>query len=66
MPCFVLENGETFPDPDLLKTVKGLTRLHDTKSLKRMLRLFSHYPQYAFKFSDKTQSAGEFKTTSIN
>ena len=45
--------GEIKPDPERLRPLKEMPALHDNKSMKRVLGLFSHYSKWISNFSTK-------------
>lgn len=49
----VVEHGTIKPDPERLRPLRELPLPHDSKSMKRVLGLFSHYSKWIPKFSDK-------------
>ena len=57
-----MENGNICPDAGRLQPLKKLPSPHDSKSLKRVLGLFSHYSQWIPKFSDKVAPLLKSKT----
>ena len=49
----LVEDGEIRPDPERLRPLKELPVPHCSKSLKRVIGLFSHYSKWISNFSDK-------------
>ena len=48
-----ISNGEIKPDPDRMKPLRELPLPSDTRSLKSVIGLFSHYSKWIPNFSDK-------------
>ena len=59
---YYITQGEIKPDPERLQPLKDLPLPHDTKSLKRVIGLFSYYLQWIANFSDKIGPLAHAKT----
>lgn len=58
--------GEIKPDIERLKPLKGFPMPHDTKSLKRVIRLFSYHLKWIRNFSDKIAPLVTAKSFPLN
>ena len=58
----IIENGTIRPDPERLRPLRELPVPHNSKSLKRILGLFSHYSKWIPQFSDRVAPLLNVKT----
>ena len=56
---YVIENGQLSPDPDRLRPLRELPAPSNTKSLRRVVGLFTYYSKWIKCFSDKVRPLRE-------
>ena len=61
-----IENGDMKPDPECLRPLKEIPLPHTSKSLKRVIGLFSYYSHWIPNFSDKIAPLVKSNTFPLN